>query len=332
MQARLRRLLAAASVAALAAFVLPAATGAGPSATDLRRAQDELAASSRSALLELYALERELADARTGLAAVQARAESVERERADVAKRLAHARKTQRRSQAMLAERVRALYEQGDVDPLAVVLGAESLDAALTGLDGLRFAAAQDARIAGQARRARERLAALARRLEARAAEERRLYAAAEERAAALEAARSERQAYLVRLAERQRLNRAQLEALQRQAAAAEATSRAVAEAARAPAPTDAPAPVAVGGTLTVVATGYALRGLTASGMPTGHGVAAVDPAVIPLGTRMTVPGYGTAVAADVGGAVRGAHIDLWFPSVAAARAWGARTVTITLG
>jgi 3D (Asp-Asp-Asp) domain-containing protein len=43
------------------------------------------------------------------------------------------------------------------------------------------------------------------------------------------------------------------------------------------------------------------------------------------------VPGYGEAVAADTGGAIRGALIDLWFPTVAAARAWGRRTVVITL-
>jgi cystine transport system substrate-binding protein len=52
---------------------------------------------------------------------------------------------------------------------------------------------------------------------------------------------------------------------------------------------------------------------------------------VIPLGTRMTVPGYGEAVAADTGSAVSGATIDLWFPSIAQANAWGRRTVTIVL-
>ena len=41
--------------------------------------------------------------------------------------------------------------------------------------------------------------------------------------------------------------------------------------------------------------------------------------------------GEGEAVAADTGGAVRGASIDLWFPSVAQANAWGRRTVTIVL-
>ena len=52
---------------------------------------------------------------------------------------------------------------------------------------------------------------------------------------------------------------------------------------------------------------------------------------MIPLGTHMTIPGYGEAVAADTGGSVVGATIDLWFPSTAQANAWGRRTVTIIL-
>ena len=89
--------------------------------------------------------------------------------------------------------------------------------------------------------------------------------------------------------------------------------------------------PVACRPRLTVTATGYSLGGTTATGLPVGWGVAAVDPSVIPLGTHMTVPGYGEAVAADTGGAVVGATIDLWFPTVAQANAWGRRTVTIVL-
>jgi len=64
---------------------------------------------------------------------------------------------------------------------------------------------------------------------------------------------------------------------------------------------------------------------------PYRWGVAAVDPRVIPLGTHLTIPGYGEGVAADTGGAVRGATVDLWFPTLAQARGWGRRTVTITL-
>ena len=82
---------------------------------------------------------------------------------------------------------------------------------------------------------------------------------------------------------------------------------------------------------MTVVATAYALPGRTASGSPAGWGAVAVDPSVIPLGSRLSVPGYGPGVAADTGGAIQGARIDLWFPSVAQAHAWGSRVVTITV-
>jgi 3D (Asp-Asp-Asp) domain-containing protein len=82
---------------------------------------------------------------------------------------------------------------------------------------------------------------------------------------------------------------------------------------------------------MTVVATGYALPGATASGAAVGWGAVAVDPSVIPMGSRLSIPGYGLGVAADTGGAIQGARIDLWFPSAAEAHAWGSRVVTITV-
>ena len=98
------------------------------------------------------------------------------------------------------------------------------------------------------------------------------------------------------------------------------------------PSPSLAPVQAPVGSRALVVdAVAYHLPGHTASGLPVGVGVVAVDPSVIPLGTRLFVPGYGPAVAADVGSAIKGTIIDLWMPSTAAARAWGRRTVTITV-
>ena len=82
---------------------------------------------------------------------------------------------------------------------------------------------------------------------------------------------------------------------------------------------------------MTVSSTGYCLKGNTATGVPTSPGVIAVDPAVIPLGTRMYVPGYGEGVAADTGSAIQGQTIDVWFESCTTALAWGRKTVTITL-
>ena len=128
-----------------------------------------------------------------------------------------------------------------------------------------------------------------------------------------------------------QRLNTGRIASLDSAARAAEARSVAVVSVTAAAAPIqDAPAQ-ASGRTLSVLATGYSLSGSTATGLPVGWGIVAVDPSVIPLGTRLTIPGYGEGVAADVGGAVQGATIDLWFPTQAQARAWGRRAVTITL-
>ena len=54
----------------------------------------------------------------------------------------------------------------------------------------------------------------------------------------------------------------------------------------------------------------------TALGLKTGYGVVAVDPNVIPLGSRLYIPGYGTAVAGDTGGSIKGNKIDLGFDDV----------------
>ena len=51
--------------------------------------------------------------------------------------------------------------------------------------------------------------------------------------------------------------------------------------------------------------------GITYLGLKAGYGIAAVDPKFIPLGTRLYVEGYGYAVAADIGGAIKGNRIDL---------------------
>ena len=95
------------------------------------------------------------------------------------------------------------------------------------------------------------------------------------------------------------------------------------------PATTTSP-PVSGSRSLVVSATCYDLPGKTATGMPVGPGVVAVDPSVIPLGSKMYVPGYGNGVAADVGSGIQGATIDLWMQQ-AQCMAWGRRTVTITI-
>jgi peptidoglycan hydrolase CwlO-like protein len=55
----------------------------------------------------------------------------------------------------------------------------------------------------------------------------------------------------------------------------------------------------------------------------------AVDPSVIPLGKKVWVEGYGTAIAGDTGGAIKGYRIDVLLPSKSSALSWGRRTVKV---
>lgn len=79
----------------------------------------------------------------------------------------------------------------------------------------------------------------------------------------------------------------------------------------------------------TVKAYSYTGGGRTASGLPAAVGRIAVDPRVIPLGTRVYVEGYGFATAADTGGNIKGNTIDVYYNSAGQCRSWGCRYVTV---
>ncbi len=64
-------------------------------------------------------------------------------------------------------------------------------------------------------------------------------------------------------------------------------------------------------------------------GLPLGHGIVAVDPNVIPLGTRLYIEGYGEAIAADTGGAIKGNRIDLCFSDHQSALKFGIQNVKV---
>lgn len=67
----------------------------------------------------------------------------------------------------------------------------------------------------------------------------------------------------------------------------------------------------------------------TATGKQPAVGIVAVDPRVIPLGTRLYIEGYGYAQAEDVGGAVKGNKIDLFMEEYQQCINWGRRTVKV---
>ena len=313
--------------ALLAAVFVGASLAGAQNTTGLQKQQRVLVARSHSALLGLYALDSRLALARTQLARIHVRVTVLRSERRQVQRDANVVARNVRVSQRLLASHLRALYEEGEPNPLAILLGSASLDDAVTRLNDLEQSARQGESAVTDTQRGRAQLLHLASVLGSELREAQALEARARSTAAALERTRAARVSYLASLARERRLTTRQLASLDSHA------RRVVEHARRIQAKTPAPtAPVsAKPGTITVTATGYSLTGHTSTGLPVGYGVVAVDPAVIPLGSRLSIPGYGEGVAADTGGGVSGYSIDLWFPSLADALAWGRRTVTISL-
>ena len=346
----------AAALAVAGVLLIPAAGHADNPAT-LRARGAELESAEQQARLELFALESKLARAESALAGIQARLDRLERERASSRRQLQAARRTLAEAEERLAEQVRALYITEQPDVLAVFLGAGSIEDAIDGVDSIHRAADATSGVLDEAQAARVRVASLLRRQterrgELRAAEAfgRRPHPGARvgARRPARVHLRAPGRAGAQRAADRRgrggsrggagvgvgsdggRGDGAEHQLDRRAGDRRHALSRSRYRS-RQPQPSPQ-APVAqTGKTLTVVATAYTMRGTTTTGIPTGYGVVAVDPTVIPLGTRMTIPGYGEAVAADTGGAIKGLRIDVWVPTAAEAAQWQWRTVTITL-
>lgn len=75
------------------------------------------------------------------------------------------------------------------------------------------------------------------------------------------------------------------------------------------------------------IATWYCLNGKTAMGTKTSHGIIAVDPRVIKLGSKVDLLGIGTMTAMDTGGSIKGNRIDIWTNSCSKAIKNGRKTV-----
>ncbi|MCY7783504.1 G5 and 3D domain-containing protein, partial [Bacillus sp. S20C3] len=75
---------------------------------------------------------------------------------------------------------------------------------------------------------------------------------------------------------------------------------------------------------------GHTATGVNLKNNPNAK-VIAVDPNVIPLGSKVHVEGYGYAIAADTGSAIKGNKIDVFFPEKSSAYRWGNKTVKIKI-
>jgi 3D (Asp-Asp-Asp) domain-containing protein/peptidoglycan hydrolase CwlO-like protein len=325
--------------ALVAAAVCVTSTNGASAATS---STASLSSHERQVLYEIYADDTAIARARAAADRVTAQVATLDRGLARARLERDLARNALHSAQTRLASRLAAWYREGSPpDAVEIFLGARSLSSAIDQVQLWHRATHMDRSVIIETTHARARYALASRSL-----------------ASARVSAEEHHQALLVQIGELERARSARsalLDTLRRQAHKAEqrrlvALTQRAAKATRktqkiappppssdptpivqlAPATTPETDPVHAGSSLLVSSTAYALPGNTATGLPVGQGMCAVDPSVIPLGTRFEVPGYGSCLAADTGSAIIGNRIDVWVPSESAAVTWGRRDVTIT--
>jgi 3D (Asp-Asp-Asp) domain-containing protein len=311
------------SLTAASAALAAAGTPHGGPTTDASTQQ--LDTRTHQAVMGLYALDSQLQSWQSRLASLEHAAAVLRQQRASLRQELGAAQASLAVGQRRLGQDLRALYEQGNVDPVAVMLGAKSLTKGLSRLDDMSRVADQSRQVVAATRAARVRLLRSRRQLAAEGRRLERSLAFAQQAERRLASAAAARASYVSSLRAQERLRQTQVQTVVATAQAAQQRSQQLQ-----PTTTTTSPPPGGKRHLVVSATCYDLPGTTATGMPVGPGVVAVDPSVIPLGSRMYIPGYGHGVAADVGSAVKGADIDLWM-TASQCGMWGRRTVTITI-
>lgn len=354
--ALLARAVPAAIVAALAlappALPDPATASPGASTETAQQAYD-------SAVVDLLLLDRRLASAKERRVEAEARATSLDAELAAAETARATASDDLADLERRRAHRLRGIYMDGKIGWLGLLVESGDLTEFLDRMFLMRQVVRQETDLAARIASTREAAAEAVARLEAARAEQTAALAELVSSEHELAAARAGQQALTSRLGARLAEARAaaaaakeRMDELNAQAATAGATGGSASSSGSSgasgssasprdggsdgPAVGDAPnsnshSERPPGRQLTVKATAYALPGTTASGVGVRYGIVAVDPRVIPLGTRLWIPGYGEGLAADTGGAIKGNRIDVWLPSEQQALDWGVKTITITI-
>lgn len=321
---------------AFAALLLSTVAGTpARAATSVQTAEDAY----DKAVVQLLILERRVADARTDVAEGETRLERLKLEAGESSVLAETAAADLEAARSRYSERIVETYKAGGTGWLELLLGSDDLSQFIGRTLMLGRILGQDAEFAGEVARARLQADEAARQArEAADAQEEQLAQLSATRDG-LEGAKKEQAALVKTLGGR--LEAAKAAAAEAARKMAEVNARTQKSASSAPVrsattvttrrPATTPTVPGQGRQLTVKSWAYALKGTTATGIPVARGVVAVDPRVIPLGTRLFVPGYGEAIAADTGRDIKGNIIDVWMPSLQEARAWGTRIVTITI-
>jgi 3D (Asp-Asp-Asp) domain-containing protein/peptidoglycan hydrolase CwlO-like protein len=298
---------------------------------ELQAQSGELDASYQQALSDMVAVDSEVNRYNSDITGAGQRRDEIQAEIQTEQQNLGEIEARLSSQQASLEKRLLSTYKSDDVSYLDVVLGAGDFDDFLNRVDMVNIIAEEDRQLIDSIRDSKtsieDKLTTLSQKQDELASLIDELSSAQDN----LLAAQARQEQVVANIKAQMADNESQLTQLQDQAAAIETSMSQIQDtAADSGGDSGYSPPPAGGSSFTMTATAYCLGGTTATGMPVGRGVIAVDPSVIPLGSRVHVSGYGDAIAADTGGAIRGNKIDVWLPC-GEAYSWGVRTVTVTV-
>ena len=149
-------------LALASALLLSASLAGAQNSGTLRQHQSALATKSRGALLGLYALDSRLTQARRELVRIHAHAVALRAEREQLAEQVKVIARNLRVSQRLLGDHLRTLYEEGEPNAIAILLGSSSLDDAVARLNELEQSARQSEDAVTDTQRGRAQLSELA--------------------------------------------------------------------------------------------------------------------------------------------------------------------------
>ena len=204
----------------------PIGSGSPPTLAQLRANDANLEAKARSAVLGLYSLDAQLTTAQSRLAALESDKQKLRAERVSISRQVRLARLDTHISQSRLADRLRFLYEHGTMSSLDVVMGAKSLEDAMTQLDNFHQVASLNVDVLTQLRTAKFRLARLSHELRLRERSLVETTRAAEKTVTELDQERADRTAYISDLATQRSLNASQIANVEAEARAADVRSQ----------------------------------------------------------------------------------------------------------
>jgi 3D (Asp-Asp-Asp) domain-containing protein len=296
-----------------------------PGGSAVAQRSDEPVKDKDELVKEVVTLDQEIGDLDARVASLQRQSNKLQGRISEIEGESARKKQELSDKRKALTARARELYINGRTSKLHVLFSSDDVSDFFKRSEVLETVAQQDTQLINEVKRQSEELDGLRSELKSKKKEVDDVSSDLESRRDRLVDNRSERQALLARAGE------ASTEVEQE---SSEVDSK-IEEINRETEPVDEKPPPG-GREMVMIATAYSpeepgLTDTTASGMKAQRGVVAVDPSVIPLGTRVHVEGYGNAIAADTGSAIKGNRIDLCFDTLEECLSYGRRRVKVTI-